>query len=119
MWHYGIAAEGDFNGDGLPDYSWYGGDDTGEELYLFLSSDSGYKRIDLLKTIEAAWQRRFNKPPPDLGDFHNEYKLDDIVLENSAAGLVLNVSVLPNPLEETVTTKRTYRFSIQQADFKP
>jgi len=66
-WFYGIVDEGDFNGDGLPDYSWYGGDDTGEEMYLFLSSNSGYKRIDLVKTVEAAWHRRFKKPSPDLG----------------------------------------------------
>jgi hypothetical protein len=119
-WHYGIAAEGDFNGDGLPDYSWYGGDDTGEELYLFLSSDSGYKRVDLLKTVEAAWQRRFNKPPPDLGELEDKYELDDLILENSTAGLILNATVRLNPISATpMTTKRTYRFSIQQADFKP
>lgn len=67
-WFYGIVDEGDFNGDGVPDYSWYGGDDTGQEMYLLRSSDGGYKRIDLLKTVEAAWRRRFNKPPPDLGE---------------------------------------------------
>ena len=66
LWNCGVANEGDFNGDGLPDYSWYGGDDTGQEMYLFLSSDRGYKRVDLLKTVEAAWQRRFNKPLPTL-----------------------------------------------------
>jgi len=119
-WHYGIAAEGDFNGDGLPDYSWYGGDDTGEELYLFLSSDSGYTRVDLLKTVEAAWQRRFNKPPPDLGELEGRYELDDLELENSAAGLVLDATVRPNPISATpMTTKRTYRFSIGKVDFKP
>lgn len=119
-WHYGIAAEGDFNGDGLPDYSWYGGDDTGEERYLFLSSDSGYKRVDLLKTVEAAWQSRFNKPPPDLGDLEGKYELDDLELENSSVGLVLDATVRPNPISVTSkTTKRIYRFRIAQADFKP
>jgi hypothetical protein len=119
-WHYGIAAEGDFNGDGLPDYSWYGGDDTGEERYLFLSSDSGYKRVDLLKTVEAAWQSRFNKPPPDLGDLVGKYELDDLELENSSVGLVLDATVRPNPISVTSkTTKRIYRFRIAQADFKP
>lgn len=119
-WHYGIAAEGDFNGDGVPDYSWYGGDDTGEGRYLFLSSESGYKRVDLLKTVEAAWQRRFNKPSPDLGDIEGKYELDDLELENSATGLVLDATVLPNPVSvKPMTTKRTYQFSIAQADFKP
>jgi hypothetical protein len=120
LWNYGIVNEGDFNGDGVPDYSWYGGDDTGEELYLFLSSDSGYKRVDLLKTVEAAWQRRFNNPPPDLGDRDGKYALDDMVLEHSATGLVLDATVRPNPINmETMTAKRTYRFSIGQSDFKP
>jgi hypothetical protein len=120
LWNYGIANEGDFNGDGLPDYSWYGGDDTGEERYLFLSSESGYKRVDLLKTVEAAWQRRFKNTPPDLGLLDGKYELDDIVLEYSAAGLVLDATVRPNPISmATITTKRTYRFSIGQADFKP
>jgi hypothetical protein len=119
-WHYGIAAEGDFNGDGLPDYSWYGGDDTGEERYLFLSSESGYKRVDLLKTVEAAWQRRFNKPSPDLGELEGKYELDDLELESSVAGLVLDATVRPNPMSaKPMTTKRNYRFSIAQADFKP
>jgi len=67
-WNYGIVDEGDFNGDGLPDYSWYGGDDTGGVSYLFLSSSSGYKRVDIEKTVEAAWKKRFNKPAPDLSD---------------------------------------------------
>ena len=120
LWNYGIANEGDFNGDGVPDYSWYGGDDTGDEMYLFLSSDNGYKRVDLLKTVEAAWQRRFNKPPPDLGDIEDKYTLDDIVLIHSTTGLVLDATARPNPMFiETMKTKRTYRFSIAQADFKP
>lgn len=35
-WNYGIADEADFNGDGVPDYAWYGGDDTGFAMFLFL-----------------------------------------------------------------------------------
>ena len=120
LWNYGIVNEGHFNGDGLPDYSWYGGDDTGQEMYLFLSSDSGYKRVDLLKTVKAAWQRRFNKPPPDLGDIGGKYALDDMVLERSTTGLVLDATVRRVPTDiATMNTKRAYRFSIEQADFKP
>jgi len=119
LWNYGVANEGDFNGDGTPDYSWYGGDDTGQEMYLFLSSGNGYRRVDLLKTVEAAWHRRFNRTPPDLGDVGGNYEVDDLVLEHSAAGLVFNATVrrIPNDTA-TMNSKRGYRFSIGQADFK-
>jgi len=119
LWNYGVANEGDFNGDGNPDYSWYGGDDTGQEMYLFLSSDNGYKSVDLLKTVEAAWHRLFNRTPPDLGDVGGNYGIDDLALERSAAGLVLNATVRRIPSDiATMNSKRAYKFSIGQADFK-
>ena len=117
LWNYGIANEGDFNGDGLPDYSWYCGDDTGAELYIYLSSDSGYKRVDVLKTVEAAWQRRFNKPAPDLGEIGGNYDLDDTVLDRSSTGMVLHAMVRHSATERK--REITYRFDISQADFKP
>lgn len=66
-WNYGIADERDFNGDGVPDYSWYGGDDTGFEMYLFLSRDGRFERVNILKTVATAWQQRHRKSPPDFG----------------------------------------------------
>src|SRR2546422_1187188 len=65
-WNYGITDEGDFNGDGTVDYAWYGGDDTSFVLYLFMSSDHGYAKVDVIKTLEAAWKRRFHVIAPDL-----------------------------------------------------
>src|ERR1039458_1141787 len=44
-WNYGIGDEDDFNGDGVPDYTWCGGDDTGFAMYLFLSSNRPYQRF--------------------------------------------------------------------------
>jgi len=114
-WTYGIAEEGDFNGDGVPDYSWYGGDDTGQEFYLFLSSGTGYKRIDLAKTVEAAWRRRFNKPPPDVGEVGGDGMLGDLMIEHSTAGLLLNAVIQRNLVD---SQKPAYRFRIEEVDFK-
>lgn len=58
-WNYGVAAEGDFNGDGVQDYAWYGGDDTSDLKYVFLSSEAGYQRLDVYKTIGKEWARKF------------------------------------------------------------
>jgi hypothetical protein len=118
-WFYGIAEEGDFNGDGVPDYSWYGGDDTGLEMYLFLSSDGVYKRVDLINTIEFAWHRRFNRPPPDLGEVFGDYTIGEMAIERSTTGLVLNATVRHNNIDmATETTKPAARFSIGEANFK-
>ena len=73
-WNYGIVDEEDFNGDGTVDYSWYGGDDTSFVMYLFMSSGHGYFKVDVLKTLEAAWKRRFYVKAPDFTgylDVHN------------------------------------------------
>ena len=117
LWNYGIASEGDFNGDGLPDYAWYGGDDTGGEMYLFFSSENRYKRVDVLKTVEAAWKQRFKKPAPDLSDSDSGYCVSKVVLERSTTGIVLHAAV-PYPASEG-QREGTYRFDIAQENFKP
>src|ERR1035437_3467392 len=116
-WNYGVTDEEDFNGDGVPDYAWYGGDDTGFAMYLFLSSGSQYQRIDVLKTVQGAWRQRFHKPAPDLGGSDSGYALNDTVLERSATGLVLLAKVAHVTINGT--NKGTYQFRIGQADFKP
>ena len=73
LWNYGIAEEADFNGDGKPDYSWYGGDDTSSGAAFFLSTADGYQRIDVLKTAKAAWRRRYHSKSPDIEDSDCEY----------------------------------------------
>lgn len=115
-WNYGVVDEYDFNGDGVPDYTWYGGDDTGGVMYLFLSSSNGYKPVDLLKSVEAAWRKRFNKPAPDLSDSCSDYCVNQTVLERSPSGLVLHATVHHSTLDEK--DEATYRFDIVQADFK-
>ena len=85
-------------------------------MYLFLSSNGQYQRVDVLKTVQAAWQRRFHRPAPDLGGA-GSYALDDTMLERSATGLVLLAKV--NHVTIDGTNKEKYQFRIGQADFKP
>jgi hypothetical protein len=117
LWNYGIANEGDFNGDGVPDYAWYGGDDTSFEMYLFLSTGSQYERIDIVKTVQFAWQQRFHTSARDLGELDSRYSLDNIVLQRSEAGLVLFAEVIQSEVNGTI--KGTYQFRITRADFRP
>jgi hypothetical protein len=88
-WHYGISLEGDFNADGIPDYAWYGGDDTSDEVYVFLSSGDSYKKLDIYKALASEWTRRFHKPAPDFADFSNDYGLRDIRLIRDSTGVIL------------------------------
>jgi len=115
-WNYGIADEGDFNGDGKVDYAWYGGDDTSFVMYLFMSSDHGYAKVDVLKTLEAAWKRRFHVIAPDLTDW-DKYAISDVALRRNPSGITLIARIKRmNPGGET---EDSLTFKIEQADFKP
>ena len=114
-WNYGICDEADFNRDGKPDYVWYGGDDTSFELYLFLSSGNRYQRIDVLSTVQAAWQRQFHTKAPSFAAT-GEYTLGDTKLERSPAGLALLATVEHRSVAGVA--EGTFRFRIRQADFK-
>jgi hypothetical protein len=117
LWNYGVVDEADFNGDGVPDYSWYGGDDTRQEMYLFLSGAEGqYSQVDVLKTVQGAWARRFENKAPDFGEVGSTYALANIALIRSSDGMALFAKVqrsMPNG-----ATKANYDFLIRQADFK-
>lgn len=115
-WNYGISSERDFNGDGKPDYCWYGADDTDEEKYLFLSSDSGYKRVDIVKTTQAEWRKRFKTKSPDFGEVFGQYPLSSIVLERTQTGLILLVTVAYDP-QDYRGKSANFQFRIAQADF--
>jgi len=63
-WVYGLVREGDFNGDGIPDFSWHGGDDTSDKNLAVLSSPNGYRKVDVEATLLGEWRRRFPNDPP-------------------------------------------------------
>lgn len=117
LWNYGVVKEADFNGDGIPDYAWYGGDDTGQEMYVFLSGTDGhYSQVDVLKTVQGAWSRRFQKKAPDLGEIGGVYAMTRTTLIRSPEGLSLAATVQRSSSDGA--TKETYDFRIGQADFK-
>jgi hypothetical protein len=58
-WVYGLVREADFNGDGLPDFSWHGGDDVSDKNLVVLSSPKGYRKLDVEASLRGEWKRRF------------------------------------------------------------
>jgi hypothetical protein len=116
FWNYGIVDEGDFNSDGLQDYFWYGGDDSGAAMYLFLSSTRGYTKVDIFQTLKAAWKRRFSRESPEWANVDADYSVGEISIEGTASGLVLIATVEPGPLNKV--DKKSYEFRIRPADFK-
>ena len=93
-WNYGIVDEADFNADGRSDYTWYGGDDTSSQMYVFLSTDSGYRRVDVLKTIAAAWTMQFHNAAPDFGSADSEYSLQIMRLGRTPDGMTLDAKIM-------------------------
>lgn len=116
-WNYGIANEGDFNGDGQPDYAWYGGDESGGVLLLFLSGPYGYVQIDVLKTIEKAWEKRLHQPAPDFADPEStDWAIEAIRIRKEDAGLVLAVVAVDHP-DASRRKQSDLRLEIAEAEF--
>jgi hypothetical protein len=88
-WVYGLVREADFNGDGVPDFSWHGGDDTSELNLLALSSPSGYRKVDINATLEREWRRRFPSDPSD-DNLLDDPVFSDMKLVRKAAKLWLH-----------------------------
>jgi hypothetical protein len=84
------TLEKDLNGDGVPDYVWYGGDDTGQRLLWFLSKEKQYECINVFKTAEAAWKKKFGGTAPDLGEVFGNDQVDGAIWD----GQLLTVTVV-------------------------
>src|SRR5262249_34889468 len=111
-WVYGLVREADFNGDGIPDFSWYAGDDTGEEKLLVLSSPNGYRKVDVEASLSREWRRRFPSDPGmdqiwDTTDFQN------IKLVRRGGRLVLQGHLKFEGLWHDDTPGETYERSIR------
>ncbi len=92
-WVYGITLEKDMNGDGTPDYVWYGDDDTGLRLLWFLSSGGHYDCINVLKTAERAWTKRFAQPAPDLEEVPGDDAVDEVTWDRGTRLLTVSVEI--------------------------
>ena len=108
-WNYGIATEIDLNGDGEPDYLWYGGDDTSEIYLLFCSAGGKYDRVDVIKSARETWRNRFHKTAPDFADLGGKFHISEISWSEPDRSLLVTVlSEAPN--------KRT-QLVVPEADF--
>jgi hypothetical protein len=120
FWNYGVVDEQDFNGDGLPDYSWYGGDDSGQAMYLFLSHKNAYTRVDILKTLKAEWTRRFHSKAPYFENIADEYDIRTLVLERSGGKLVLAAIIyrIPQSAADLEKPSETISLRMEESVFK-
>jgi len=112
-WNYGIILEKDMGGKGTSDYVWYGGDDTGQRLLWFVSKDNQYECVNVFKTAEAAWKKKFGTTAPDLGEVFGDYLVGDVIWNGQAQ--LLTVSVEPNDAKQT--NVRKVRLAIAPTEF--
>jgi hypothetical protein len=116
-WNYGIANEGDFNADGQPDYTWYGGDDTGSTMLLFLSTPYGYVRVDVLKSIGTGWEKRFHQPAPDFSEAESsEWSVEEVHIKRQDEGVEL-IAVLRDKPDGAAKPQPEIRLEIPEAEF--
>lgn len=67
---YGISDQGDFNGDGKPDFALYAGNGGPEAMYIELSSGKGYTRVNVSKTVNQFLALR-HLGRIELSELHN------------------------------------------------
>lgn len=120
FWNYGVVDEKDFNGDGLPDYSWYCGDDSEQAMYLFLSHNKAYMRVDILMTLKAAWTRRFHSKAPDFENVGDRYEIRTVSLERSGGRLVpvVNIDQIPESAADLEKRFETILLRMEEPTFK-
>ncbi|MBA3975242.1 MAG: hypothetical protein C0504_13630 [Candidatus Solibacter sp.] len=113
LWRYGIAAHGDFNGDGVRDFSWHGGDDTSDSMYVVLSSASGFRTVDVNATMEEAWTRRYGGKAPNF-TLQDDAWIRAVQLERTGEEMSLLISVV----DGRKLPKLTFlRFLVEQSQF--
>jgi CelD/BcsL family acetyltransferase involved in cellulose biosynthesis len=113
VWLYGIGAHGDFNGDGVRDYSWHGGDDTSDSMYVVLSSASGFRTVDVNATMEAAWTRRYGRKSPDFA-LQDDVWIKAVQLERTEEEISLVISVVDG---RKLPKLPVLRFRVDQSQF--
>jgi hypothetical protein len=110
-WNYGLIQEKDMNGDGIPDYVWYGWDETGQRLLWFLSEGHKYKCVDVFRSAEEAWSRRIVRA--GLRPYFEELQLEEVTWDGNAQLLTVQMA---NNHRYTKTTQRV-KLTIAPAHF--
>lgn len=114
-WRHGVTGEADINLDGKTDYGWYGGDDTSEVMYAFISSRRGYRKVDVILTFQRAWTRQRPDEKP-LTDAHltSGDQLRDIELTRDSHGICLQ-GVVDRSMQRG--EPRSYPIAVHEPDF--
>ncbi len=114
-WNYGVTGEGDLNRDGKTDYGWYGGDDTSEVRYAFISARKGFRKVDVDETLKAAWKRDHPREEPLL-DIHSvgvHDWIEEARMTRSTRGLLLE----GNAVRDRNDDKKRSPVRVSQQDF--
>jgi hypothetical protein len=110
-WNYGLIQEKDMNGDGTPDYVWYGWDETGQRLLWFLSEGHKYKGVDVFRSAEEAWSRKIVRA--GLSPYFEELQLEEVTWDGNAQLLKVQMA---NNHPRAGKTQRV-KLTIAPADF--
>jgi hypothetical protein len=107
-WVYGLVQEADINGDGIPDFCWYGGDDTSELKLLVLSSLSGYWKVDVNKTLQREWRRRFPSERLENGDGTDDPDTSELKLIRASEKILMQAVVTSTFFDPKIDDMKTY-----------
>jgi hypothetical protein len=107
-WVYGLVQEADINGDGIPDFCWYGGDDTGELKLLVLSSLSGYRKVDVNATLKREWRRRFSSERLENGDGSDDPDASELKLIRTSDKIIMQAIVTSVFFDTKIDAMRRY-----------
>ena len=116
-WTYVIATEGDFNGDGIQDYSWYGGDDTSFAMYVFLSCRSGHCGFDMLRTLANEWARRSGEEVPDLAIAFGKFDVGHVELQRDSGSDALTLSAEIGVWTDAYRHRHVQRLQVDEIRF--
>ena len=118
-WVYGLVQEADINGDGIPDFCWYGGDDTSELKLLVLSSPSGHRKINVNETLKHEWRRRFPSERMENGDGTDDPDTSQLKLIRVSEKIVMQAVVTSTFFDPKIDGMKTYvhRLRVPEARF--
>jgi hypothetical protein len=114
FWNYGLVVQRDFNGDGIDDFSWFGGDDSSKAEYLLLSSSTGFRKIDVYATLAAEYARQLKTDPPDLKEIGVDFEIRDEKIETNRGNAILTATVIDS---RDIRKPRTTALRVKFVDF--
>jgi hypothetical protein len=118
-WVYGLVQEADFNGDGIPDFCWHGGDDTSALNLLVLSSPSGYRKVDVNETLQREWRRRFPSDRLESPEGSDDPETSELKVIRASEKIIMRAIVTSRFYDPKIDDMKTYvhQLSVPEARF--